>query len=83
MLPARAWSLEIDVGGVGDVVLWARLLLRAGGQREQSGAAPEPRPLPFVRRARSLIMVKALVWVVVIIFLIGLLVVTGVLKALF
>ncbi|WP_395622062.1 hypothetical protein [Sphingomonas daechungensis] len=37
----------------------------------------------LVRTLRRLGMVKALIWIVIIIFFIGLLVVTGVLKALF
>ncbi|GAA4745310.1 hypothetical protein GCM10023264_08380 [Sphingomonas daechungensis] len=45
--------------------------------------AAELREVLLVRTLRRLAMVKALIWIVIIIFFIGLLVVTGVLKALF
>ena len=46
-------------------------------------AAPEPRRGPEPPGARRWVKLKALLWIVVIIFIIGRLVVTGVLKAIF
>ncbi|QNP43138.1 TonB-dependent receptor [Sphingomonas daechungensis] len=61
---------------------WAACCEHAPSIRMASKAA-ELREVLLVRTLRRLAMVKALIWIVIIIFFIGLLVVTGVLKALF